>query len=194
LPGFPLWADSWVTTKKLEIPEGTPKWKADFLRKNSEFYTAHRKLIDPWLKRWGVYTEAFPASRRKLEWQAQDTPTLWETVMHFRPSGIRAKAATYVPALVAITQTSIVGARERRLSIREAARLQGLPDWFSFGEQRNALTYKQLGNGVSVGAVWHVLKAHAERDEEVLKFTSPSLLKAIQSAPLSPDEALANRH
>ena len=43
--------------------------------------------------RWGVYTDAFPASRRKLEWQAQDTKSLWDTVMHFRPSGIRAKKA-----------------------------------------------------------------------------------------------------
>jgi DNA (cytosine-5)-methyltransferase 1 len=193
LPGFPLWADEWVTTRRLEIPEGTPKWKADYLRKNSEFYSAHRKLIDPWLKRWGVYSDAFPASRRKLEWQAQDTQSLWETVMHFRPSGIRAKAPTYVPALVAITQTSIVGPRERRLSVREAARLQGLPDWFSFGDQRPALSYKQLGNGVSVGSVWHVLKSHAQRDEETLKFTAPSLLKAILSSPPSPDETFVNR-
>ena len=194
LPGFPLWADEWVSTRRLSIPEGTPKWKADYLRKNSEFYTAHRKVIDPWLKRWKVYSDAFPPSRRKLEWQAQDTQSLWETVMHFRPSGIRAKAPTYVPALVAITQTSVVGPRGRRLSIREAARLQGLPDWFSFGDQRPALTYKQLGNGVSVGAVWHVLKSHARRDEEILKFTAPKLLKAIVGSPESPDHlAVPNR-
>jgi DNA (cytosine-5)-methyltransferase 1 len=110
--------------------------------------------------------------------------------MHFRPSGIRAKAPTYVPALVAITQTSIIGPRERRLSPREAARLQGLPDWFEFGDQRAAATYKQLGNGVSVGAVWHAMKCLAERDEEFLKKSAPKILKAIQSAPLSPDEVL----
>jgi DNA (cytosine-5)-methyltransferase 1 len=194
LPGFPLWDDHWVHISELEIPTGTPTWKSDYLRKNSEFYTAHGPLIDKWAAKWGVFTDAFPASRRKLEWQAQDTARLWGCVMHFRPSGIRAKAPTYLPALVAITQTSIIGPRERRLSPREAARLQGLPDWFDFTAQSNAATYKQLGNGVSVGAVWHVLKQHAQRDEEALKKVAPRLLKAILDSPASPDEILAKKH
>jgi DNA (cytosine-5)-methyltransferase 1 len=195
LPGFPLWADEWVEPSKLCIPIDTPKWKVDYLRKNAEFYGAHKFFIDKWAKKWGVYTEAFPPSRRKLEWQAQDTPSLWDCVIHFRPSGLRAKAPTYLPALVAITQTSIVGPRERRLSPREAMRLQGLPEWFSFGDQKPAATYKQLGNGVSVGAIWHVLRQHAARDEEILKKTAPKLLKAIQEAPDSPDKVLCGlRH
>lgn len=193
LPGFPLWADEWVPVEMLRIPPGTAPWKADYLLKNSEFYSAHRSVIDAWAKRWGVYTDAFPPSRRKLEWQAQDTPRLWDTVMHLRPSGIRAKAPTYVPALVAITQTSIVGPRERRLSTREAARLQGLPEWFDFGDQKPSATYRQLGNGVSVGAVWHVLKSHAARDAHLLRKTAPRLLKAIADAALNPDETL-ERH
>lgn len=168
LPGFPLWADSWVKASELRIPRGTPAWKVDFLRKNSEFYTAHKKSIDRWARGWKLYSDKFPPSRRKLEWQAQDTQSLWETVMHFRPSGIRAKKATYVPALVAITQTSIVGSRERRLSVREAARLQGLPEWFDFGDQGAASSYRQLGNGVSIGAVWRVLREHARRDFSIL--------------------------
>ncbi len=190
LPGFPLWADEWVLPSKLDIPAGTPKWKTDHLVKNAEFYKAHKQVIDSWAKRWGLYTDAFPASRRKLEWQAQDTPRLWDTVMHFRPSGIRAKAPTYVPALVAITQTSIIGSRERRLSPREAARLQGLPEWFSFGDQSDATTYRQLGNGVSIGAVWHMLKLHAERDREILVHTNKKLLEAILDSSESPDIAL----
>lgn len=193
LPGFPLWADEWVLSRDLVIPIGTPPWKADYLRKNAEFYTAHRRAIDRWVKKWGVFSNQFPASRRKLEWQAQDTPSLWETVMHFRPSGIRAKAPTYLPALVAITQTSIIGSRERRLSPREAARLQGLPDWFDFGDQSAAATYKQLGNGVSVGAVWFVLRSLAARDEEILKRKAPRLLRAILESPANPDVALKKR-
>jgi DNA (cytosine-5)-methyltransferase 1 len=189
LPGHPLWADAWVDIRGLKIPDGTPKWKVEFLTKNAEFYSdvRHRDIIDDWTAKWGVYTEAFPASRRKLEWQAQDTKSLWKTFMHLRPSGIRAKAPTYVPALVAITQTSIVGPRRRRLSTREAARLQGLPDWFDFGPQPASATYKQLGNGVAVGAVWHVLKAHAERDADVLKKSAPKLLKAIQNSASKPE-------
>ena len=188
LPGFPLWADAWVHVDDLHIPPGTPSWKADFLRKNAEFYSQHHEVIDQWIQRHGVYSSAFPSSRRKLEWQAQDTPNLWSTVMHLRPSGIRAKAPTYVPALVAITQTSIVGSRRRRLSVREGARLQGLPEWFDFGDQKDAASFKQLGNGVSVGVIWHVLREHVRRDEEVLKKARPKLVQAVLEAPLSPDE------
>lgn len=191
LPGFPIWADSWRDHLK-PIPEDTPAWKASHLRKNYAFYAAHKEVLDPWAEKWGVFTDAFPASRRKLEWQAQDTARLWDTVMHFRPSGIRAKRPTYLPALVAITQTSIVGPRERRLSPRETARMQGLPDWFDFGDQRPAATYKQMGNGVNVGAVWHILRKHIERDEDILKHSKEGrkLLKAVDRAPDSPDEVL----
>ena len=192
LPGFPLWADHWVMPSNLDERElaHEPRWKADFMRKNANFYAEYREVIDEWASTWGVYTDAFPPSRRKLEWQAQDTPRLWDTVMHFRPSGIRAKRPTYLPALVAITQTSIIGSRERRLSPREAARLQGLPEWFDFGAQRPAATYRQLGNGVSVGAVWHILRRHVERDQDVLKITRPRLLEAALNVPESPDVVL----
>ena len=194
LPGFPIWADSWTHRKDLDHTEidTMPDWKANYTVKNSEFYTEHRRTLDKWLRKWGVLSSAFPPSRRKLEWQAQDTPRLWDTVMHFRPSGIRAKAPTYLPALVAITQTSIIGARERRLSPREAARLQGLPDWFDFGDQPPAVTYRQLGNGVSVGAVWHVFREHVFRDESILKSTNPRLLRSVQQSPSSPDLILCD--
>lgn len=191
LPGFPLWADDWVHADDLHIPRGTPTWKADFLRKNAEFYTAHQEPIDEWKREWRV--DDFPPSRRKLEWQAQDTARLWDCVMHMRPSGIRAKRPTYLPALVAITQTSIIGSRQRRLSPREAARLQSLPDWFSFGDQPSSATYRQLGNGVSAGAVWYILRQHVERDYDVLKTTAPHLLR-ILDLPDNPDPLLAGLH
>lgn len=189
LPGFPLWVDSWGPDALIRIDDETPAWKRDHIRKNVAFYEAWQHVIDPWLEEWDVYS--WPPSRRKLEWQAQDVGSLWETVMHLRPSGLRAKRPTYVPALVAITQTSIVGPRERRLSPREAARLQGLPDWYDFGDQPTAETYRQLGNGVNVGVVWHVLREHVKRDRDILATTCPGLVKAIDSAPANPDDALA---
>jgi DNA (cytosine-5)-methyltransferase 1 len=207
LPGFPLWADSWRDLKdawkndpekvpsQIRIPSidpSLPDWKRSHLAKNYEFFAAHHALIREWAEKWGVYTAAFPSSRRKLEWQAQDTPRLWDTVMHMRPSGIRAKAPNYLPALVAITQTSIIGPRERRLSPRETARLQGLPDTFDFGDQRPAATYKQMGNGVNVGVVWNVLREHVRRDEALLKHTDAGrrIIQAVLEAPDSPDDIL----
>ena len=154
LPGFPIWADDLRADP--DIPAGTPKWKHDFLVKNATFYVSHRQQIDEWKVRHNNL-ESIPASRRKLEWQAQDSERdLRKCVLHFRPSGIRAKRGTYLPALVAITQTSIIGSKSRRITPREAARLQGLPNWFSFDGQSDALSYKQLGNGVAVGAVRHI--------------------------------------
>jgi DNA (cytosine-5)-methyltransferase 1 len=190
LPGFPLWVDEWVHLDELEIPYGTPDWKEKFLIKNSEFYTQHKRTLDAWIKRSKI-TDAtlFPPSRRKFEWQAQDSKTLTETIMHFRPSGIRAKKATYVPALVAITQTSIIGKQSRRITVREAARLQGLPDWFDFVGQTNAMSYKQLGNGVNVGVVYNVLKAQVLRDIDLLSH-KPELVRAILESPDNPDARL----
>jgi DNA (cytosine-5)-methyltransferase 1 len=188
LPGFPIWAGDWVHIDDLEIPLHAPKWKSDFLTKNALFYTEHKKILDAWLKRWNNL-EHFPPSRKKFEWQAQDTPTLWETIMHFRPSGIRAKKATYVPALVAITQTTIVGKQRRRITVREGARLQGLPDWYDFVDQANSASYKQLGNGVNVGAVYNVMRAQVLRDLDLLGEKS-KLVRAILGAPANPDVIL----
>ena len=202
-PSFPIWADSWADLdavlhqftstpsyqQLMEHDPALPRWKAQHLAKNYAMYATHRQWIDPWLTQWNVYSDAFPASRRKLEWQAQRTPSLWESVMQLRPSGIRAKRNTYLPALVAITQTSIVGTHRRRLSPRETARLQGLPETFTFGQQRDALSYKQMGNGVNVGVVWHVLRQHVERDHDLLLRTPTGqrIIDTIIAAPQSPD-------
>lgn len=172
LPGFPLWADEFKTRPR--IPAGTPKWKADFLRKNSAFYREHKAVIDRWLSKHDGLTSLAP-SRRKLEWQAQDSRSLWETVMHFRPSGIRAKRPTYLPALVAITQTSIIGSCRRRITPREAARLQGFGDGFCFGSQPDAATYKQLGNAVCVGVAKYIASTHIRMNRDDL----PNCLKTV---------------
>lgn len=202
LPGFPIWADEFRTIEEAEDiieaaklrDEELPKWKRDFFRKNAVFYERHREVIDKWLPS----LDGFTASRRKFEWQAQGHVPLDETVMHFRPSGVRAKRPTYVPALVAITQTSIIGKR-RRLTPREAARLQGLPDWYEFKQERadgsvveqsDPASYKQMGNGVNVGAAYYVFREYVLTHKDEIAHFAPHLVEAVQASSENPDDEL----
>ena len=153
LPGHPLWADYFVSNPDMGE---WPDWKVDFVSKNSAYYRSHRKGINSWRKRHDNLN-GIPDSRRKLEWQAQDMESIWDGLIQLRPSGLRVKKANYVPALVAMNQTSIFGPRKRRLTVREGARLQGFPDAYSFVDQLDTKSFKQLGNAVSVGTVTQVL-------------------------------------
>jgi DNA (cytosine-5)-methyltransferase 1 len=198
LPGFPIWYDDFRSVEEAEDiieaaqlrGEPLPKWKQGFLRKNAAFWERHREVI----ARYAPLLDSFPASRRKFEWQAGPHRPLAETIMHFRPSGIRAKKPDYVPALVAITQTSILGER-RRLTPRETARLQGLPDWFEFRQtkvegpvqQKVAACYKQMGNGVNVGAAYYVFRTYVDRHRREIP---EHIVAAVDSSPKNPDERL----
>jgi DNA (cytosine-5)-methyltransferase 1 len=184
LPGFPLWSDLWGKNPIYKREKNVPEWKKDFEEKNLQFYREHKKLIDNWFSKYKFIREITP-SKRKLEWQAQDMKSVWEGLIHFRPSGIRVKRPTYVPALVAITQTTIIGPYKRRITPREAARLQGMSDDFIFGSQTDSMSYKQLGNGVAVGAVYQVIKATIERDEEILMKTNSNLINSVRKSPKS---------
>lgn len=177
LPGFPIWVDAWIHEDDLVIPPGTPRWKETFLRKNSALYTQHQVMLDAWQRNYAVHT--FPPSRRKFEWQAQQEESLWNCAMQLRPSGIRAKRMTHLPALVAMSQTPILGPKRRRLTVNEAAQLQGLPPDFDFGSQPQSASFKQLGNGVNVGVVQHVLRMHIARDLERIREIAPGLAAIV---------------
>lgn len=123
--------------------------------------------------------------------------------MHFRPSGIRAKRPDYVPALVAITQTTVLGKQMRRLTPRETARLQGLDDSFEFKQsddgswetpvdQKDPPSYRQMGNGVNVGAAFHVFSQYVlANEEEIPKHVVAAVRKATNDGSAVPQRLLS---
>lgn len=183
IPGFPLWTDDWIHLDDFKEDKKLPEWKNNFLRKNSNFYTSYQKKLDKWLNKWQI--KSFPPSRRKFEWQAQNSPNLKSCIIHFRPSGIRVKKPNYVPALVAMNQTTILGKNYRKLTSAECADLQGFPSWFDLNRQDESRSYKQLGNAVNVSVAYHVFRAHVKRDLDLL-IEYPELIKTVLNAPNNP--------
>lgn len=153
LPGFPVWADRLCQLNLEEDLEVLPSWKKNFIVKNNDLYEKNSVFVDSWLKKAHKLTN-FTGSKAMLEWQAGkiENPDIWQTIMQFRPSGLRVKPPTYFPALVAITQTSILGKKRRYITPRECARIQSFPDSFKLNE-KDSVAYKQFGNSVNVRVV-----------------------------------------
>ncbi len=194
LPGFPVWVDAFVEPgmEQVDAPDAGME---------GELPLQERRVLRGPRGRARSLAGAMELPAR-LPAVASEVrvagPGCADALRHrhaLPPSGIRAKRATYLPALVAITQTSILGdpGRRRRISPREAARLQGLPEWFDFSGQPQAATYKQLGNGVNVGAAYHVLREHILANQAAVAKRAPELAKAVLGSPVSPD-ALVERH
>jgi DNA (cytosine-5)-methyltransferase 1 len=187
LPGFPIWVDAWygrmrkpgrvegststLRAKRGDAAGGEPDWWTDFVTKNKRFYKEHAAILDAWMEKWKV--AKFPESRRKLEWQARrhhakrSGRTLRDCLIQLRPSGIRVKAPTYAPALVAMAQTPIVGLGNtwRRIGPAEAGVLQGFTNYRPWRKVmrkdpsfRAGAAYKQFGNAVNIGVAALVLK------------------------------------
>ena len=104
------------------------------------------------MEKWDNLND-FTPTERKFEWQAGESiKSLWEGFIQYRPSGIRVKRPDSFPALVAIVQIPIIGKYKRRLTPREAARLQSFPDEF-MPNVNDHQAYKQFGNAVNVNCV-----------------------------------------
>lgn len=190
LPGHPLWLDVWTNSDDMRITPSMPPWKVRFIELNQDFYKRNRGILDSWISDFSDVLQ-FPASRRKFEWQAGDQPSLWDGLIQLRPSGIRVKRPNYIPAAVAMTQTSVFGPKKRRLDVSELAQLQGLPPWFTFGSQSDRHSYKQLGNGIALGSAYQALLAHIRRDSSVLiRQGRRDLVDLATSAPANPRAAL----
>ncbi len=141
-----------------------PAWKRPaHLRKNYDLLRRHTGHARRWAKKWGLFTDMFPPLA--ASWSGRRRTRLacgTRSCTSARPASARSARLTCLLSSRS-RRPRIVGPRERRLSPRETARLQGLPDCFDFGDQPPAATYKQMGNGVNVGAVWHVLREHVLR-------------------------------
>lgn len=163
-PGLPLWTDYWRPRREIRISRETPDWKVQFILRNQEIYKANKVWIDQWKKKFNLLNHI--PSNRKFEWQAKNAKSVFDCLIQFRPSGIRVKESTYVPAFVAITQTPILGWELRELSEVEASRIQGFPENFSFFDQRRSISLKQIGNAVHPGSAALVYQALVQRANE----------------------------
>lgn len=144
--GFPVWSSFFKT---VGVDPSFPDWKKEFVRKNQDLYKRNKAFIDKWLKKWN-YLKGFTDTEKKFEWQCgTSVSSIWEAVIQFRPSGVRVKKPDIFQALVALVQTPIIGKYKRRLSVREAARLQSFPDDF-ISDCNKQQAYKQFGNSVNV--------------------------------------------
>lgn len=156
LPGFNIWSECFCPLEEnpyYKDMDELPDWKRNTIMKNYQLWLDNKEFLNEWLKK-AKKNRNFFGSKAKLEWQVGDVdnPNIWDCIMQIRQSGLRVKPATYFPALVAVTQTSIVGKRKRFLTPRECARLQSFPDSLIL-DKNEKQAYKQLGNSVNVEVV-----------------------------------------
>lgn len=134
-----------------------PAWKQKIIRKNQEFYRKNADIYDQWLNEHRDHFDQLCQSDRKFEWNAgDDLDNVWQGIIQFRPSGVRVKRPDFIPTLVAINQTPILGPNRRYLKVSEMAKIYGFRR-LRFGDQSEAESQKQLGNTVSVDVVGYLL-------------------------------------
>lgn len=149
--GFPVWLE-WFKNAPPESEEEMPEWKRSYVKKNNALYLNNKKFIDKWLERHDNL-ERFTPTMRKMEWQCgKAVSSAWDAFLQMRPSGLRIKRPDCAPALVAIVQVPIIGKYRRRMTVREAARLQSFDDRFIPNPNKHQ-AYKQFGNAVNVEVI-----------------------------------------
>lgn len=157
--GFPIWLSHFGIGidrdsdffESMRITE-MPNWKQNYLRHNRHFYHLHRDFVDDWVKRY--HMDDRNKLLQKFEWNCgTDVPSIRHGLIQIRQSGVRVKRPDLFPTLVAMPNTPIVWDEDmghfRRITTKEAAKLQSFDPGYKFGESDNQ-TYRQLGNAVNV--------------------------------------------
>jgi DNA (cytosine-5)-methyltransferase 1 len=176
------WIDTWPGyAGKRDV---WPRWKQRFIEQNREWAILLWSSVDPnWLRKWldTLYDVIKVPSYQKLEWNCKgEELDIWMHILQFRPSGLRVKRLSHVPALVAMTTTqipivprmngneslsgSVPGSFGRHLVPTEALQLQGFPSNWSLPPNRERV-FTCFGNAVHVGVVHQIvanwlLRAH----------------------------------
>lgn len=159
----PLWLDYALGTvdRPTEPLSAVRRWEA-----NREFGITNGGWLGDFARREGA--GYLPPSRRRFEWQAGEADCLSETFISLRPSGVRCKRASTLPAMTAMAQVPILGPEVRYLSLEEGAMAQGLPAGFRWPESVGlGRAWSLLGNAVHPGVVRNVLRALVQRDYSV---------------------------
>jgi DNA (cytosine-5)-methyltransferase 1 len=147
----PIWLD---TIFNEENQKTDLEWKSNLINKNMEFYKKHKKVINKWYKKHNKL-KGFNKTQRKFEWNANNTiASIFEGIIHSRPSGIRVKKPDYFPTFVAINQKPIIN--NKYISPNEIKKLYGFQK-VKLGSSY-AESYKQLGNSVSADVSAIVIK------------------------------------
>ena len=165
-PGYASKRDRW------------PNWKIRFLEQNRQWAVRlWANLSSERLRSWlDLLVSTVPASsHQKLEWNCKgEVLDLWQHVLQFRPSGLRAKRLRHVPALVAMTSTQIpivprLDADEpthsgdprtqaRHLLRTEALQLQGFPASWRHPSSRD-VAFRAFGNAVHCELVVAIIRS-----------------------------------
>lgn len=155
-----------------------PDWKIRYIERNRDFYDKHYRWLDKWIENIRTWDNSF----QKLEWNCgpDEEANLYDKIIQFRASGIRVKQPTWSPALNLVgSQVPILPwiqlpkecipayskkelnaygltkddvSRGRYLSVREAAKLQGMES-LSFEGLTLTRAYEALGNAVNTQVV-----------------------------------------